>query len=338
MFLALFVYIVIRCLLQSEVSYINKTLMAVLNIFFVLPFLIHFAQKNEFGSENQIVRAVMITCTVATIITIVCLSNASVQEYVKFTILQIQEDEYIFRNDYRGFGLASRLTSNYGFILGFVAGMGCFYLKNNRWFLYCIPFLIVASLVNSRTSAIIAFSLITIYLFSSRQKGYALLVGVGACLFFGYFSNIMQLLNVDARTYEWIMSFQEQIADVAESGSMSASVTTSKLFGTMVVWPETVGQWLIGRGYDIFFAHSHLHSDNGWIRQLNYGGIFYLILFYNIFFRLLNRLVRHNNVSYMFAFLIVFSIVNTKTMSFPGDTLFPLMMFFYFFKTNKTLR
>ncbi len=331
LFSILFIFIIIRCALQLEMSFVNKTLMAFLNIFMVLPFLIHFAKKNGFGSEDQIVRAIMITCTIATIITMICIGNSIVQEVVKFQILQMDEEEYLFKNEYRGFGLASKLTSNYGFILGFIAGVGCFYLKRNKWFLFCIPFMIIAGVVNSRTSVIIASEIIIIYLFFSKQKLYAVIIGIVAFMFLNYFESFLELIGVNDRTFDWIMSFQDQVSSVAKTGNIHSSYTANIIFGSHVIWPENIDEWMLGRGYDIFYA-SGFHSDNGWIRQLNFGGLFYILLFYYIMIFLMRRLVNSHQRVYMLIFLLVFSVVNSKTMSYPGDTLFPLMMLFYFFK------
>ena len=339
LFLLILLFIILRCIIDGELSYINKTLMSFLNIFMVLPFFFQFANKYGFGSEEQIVKSLMITCTVATTISIICLINPGFQSIVKFDIMQLSSEEYLYNNDYRGFGLASYLTSNYGYILGLVAGMGCFYFNKNRWFLFVIPFMIISGLINSRTSALIATATVVVYLISSRKFAHSILVGFTAFLFLYYFDSLLRLLFVSDRTYEWIMSFEQQMSDVAESGSVYASSVGSQIFGSMVIWPDTFEEWMSGRGYDIFERRLGVgRSDNGWIRQLNYGGLIYLTLFYTMIIFLLKRMNSFNQRSFVLIFVAVFSIVNTKTMCYPGGTLFALLMFFYFLKTNKTLR
>lgn len=338
MFSFLFLFVVIRSSLEGDVSFINKTMMAYLNIIMVTPAILLFAKKLGYGSEEHFLKALLIAGSIATIITIVCLLNPSFQDYVRNQIIQVGEKDYIYNNDYRGFGIASAHTSNYGFTLGFLTGLGCFYLTQNKWFLYCIPFMIIAGLVNSRTSLIIAAAMIIIFLVRAQKKLYAFFVGCLGFLLFTYFDSFILIFGLSDRTYEWLMSFQQQMMSVAESGDLTASHAGSEIFGRMIIWPETTEQWIIGRGYDIFRAKGEIgNSDNGWIRQLNYGGIIYLLIFYSIFTYMLRRLKRYKQWSYLFVFLMVFVITNTKTTAFPSTQLFTLMMIVYYFKVKRTV-
>lgn len=336
MFSFLFLYVVIRCSLEGDMTYVNKTLMAYLNIIMVTPAMLLFAKKNGYGFEEQFIRALLLVGTIATIITMACLLDPSFQYYVRNQIIQVSEEEYIFNNDYRGFGIASAYTSNYGFTLGFLAGLGCFYLKQNKWFLYCLPFMIMAGLVNCRTSIIIAAVIIIVFMVSAQKNLYAFFVGCLGFLLFAYFDTFILLFNLSDRTYEWLMRFQEQMMDTAESGDLTATKAGSDLFGEMVIWPETIGQWFWGRGYDIFKDQGGVgNSDMGWLRQLNYGGIIYLLIFYSIIISILRRLKRCKQWGFLFVFLFVFVITNTKTMTFPSTQLFTIMMIVYYFKVTR---
>ncbi len=337
MFTFLFIFVVIRSSLEGDVSFINKTMMAYLNIIMVTPALLIFAQKIEYGTEEQFIRTLLFVGAIATIITIVCLLNSPFHEYVRNQIVQVSEEDYIYNNDYRGFGIASNYTSNYGFTLGFLCGLGCFYLKQNKWFLYFIPLIIIAGLVNCRTSIIIAAVIIMIFLVSAQKKIYALFVGCIGILLFSYFDTFILIFGLSDRTYDWLISFQQQMMSVVASGDLTASNAGSEIFGHMVIWPETDEQWILGRGYDIFKARGSVgNSDNGWIRQLNYGGIIYLLIFYSIIISLLRRLKRCRQWSYLFVFLLVFVITNTKTTAFPSTQLFVLMMLVYYFYVKRT--
>ena len=335
LFSVLLFFVFFRSGVEGDFTYINKTLMPYLNIFLVTPAMLHFAYKSGFGSEEQIIRALLLTGTIATIITIVCLLNPSFQDYARNQILQISEEEFIFNNDYRGYGIASDHTSNYGFTLGFLSGLSCFYLKQNKWFLYCIPFMIISGLVNCRTSALIALSVILLYLISVQKKGSAFVVGFLGFLLVGYFETFARLFGMEDRTYEWIMAFYNEVVNVVESRDITASDTGSLIFGNMVIWPENMEQWLWGRGYDIFRSRGGVgNSDNGWIRQLNYGGVLFLVLFYSIMISLLHRLKRNKQWSYLFVFIIVFTITNSKTTAFPSTQIFVLLMLIYYFKVK----
>ncbi len=336
MFSFLLIFVVIRSNLEGDMSFINKTLMAYLNIIMVTPALLLFAQKIGYGSEEKFLRALLLVGTIATIITIVCLLNPPIQDYVRNQIVQVSEEDYIYNNDFRGFGIASNYTSNYGFTLGFLSGLGCFYLTHNKWFLYCIPLMIIAGLVNCRTSIIIAAVILIVFLVSAQKKLYAMIVGCLGILLFSYFDTFILIFSLNERTYDWLMSFQHQMMRVATSGDLKASTAGSEIFGSMVIWPESSEQWILGRGYDIFWARGGVgNSDNGWIRQLNYGGIIYLCLFYSIFIYLLRRLRRCKQWSYFFVFLFVFIVTNTKTVAYPSTQLFTIMMLVYYYKVKR---
>ena len=305
---------------------------AILNICFVIPFLIKIAKDNGFGSEKQIVRALMITCLIATIITFICLVYPSFQSYVKLEMIRYSVDDYLYNNDYRGFGIANLMTSNYGYVLGFIAGVGCFYLKDNKWFIYCIPLISFAAMINARTGVLITVAVILTFLFSIREKVYAVVVFFLVFLFLLNIDSFMSLIQISDKTSEWIDSFTNQITDAVMTGDVTSSYTGNQLFDEMVVWPDYLEQWLMGRGYDIFSDHGDgIRSDNGWVRQLNFGGLLYISLLYGSLIMLLRRLWKNNNSQYMFVFLLTFIIVNTKTACFPGDSMFLLLFMMYYF-------
>lgn len=338
LFSVLLFFVFFRSGVEGDLTYINKTLMPYLNIFLVTPAMLHFAYKSGFGTEEQVIKVLLLVGTIATIITIACLLIPPFQDYVRNQILQLSEEDYIYNHDFRGYGIAAAHTSNYGFTLGFLSGLGCFYLKQNKWFLYCIPFIIIAGLVNCRTSIIIAAVIIIIFLVSGQRKLYAFFVGCLGIIIFSYFDTIILIFNLSDRTYDWLITFQQQMMSVAETGDLKASYAGSQLFDRMVIWPENVEQWILGRGYDIFKAQGGVgNSDNGWIRQLNYGGIVYLLIFYSIIIYIFRRLKLCRQWSYLFVFLSVFVITNTKTTAFPSTQLFTLMMMVYYLKVKRNV-
>ncbi len=334
LFLFLSVFIIVRSAFEMELSHINRMLMAFLNIFMVVPFFLQFSKEFDFCTEEKIARALMLTCTIASFISIACLTNPALYSYIKFSVIQVSENDYLYNNEYRGFGLASYLTSNYGFILGFIAGMGCFYIKENKWFLFCIPFVVIAGLINCRTSILITSSIIAILLFFERRTASSGLVVLFGVIFVLNFSYFLTFLNTSDRTLEWLTSFRQQIAIIL-SGEVSGT-EADDLFGRMIIWPEFLEQWFVGRGYDIFINKSGAEkSDVGWIRQLNYGGIMYLLLFYSVIMALLKRIHHSGHLSFLLVFIVTYCIANTKTLCYPGDTLFVLLMFFYIMKVKK---
>ena len=62
----------------------------------------------------------------------------------------------------------------------------------------------------------------------------------------------------------------------------------------MIVLPSSIDEWLIGSGKNIF-SDAHNNSDIGYFILLNYGGIFYLIMWISFCIYMFRRLYKLNN-------------------------------------------
>ncbi len=332
----LLLFVVIRSLLGGDISFIVQHILSVSSVFIVIPSFFYFANKNGFGDEKYIVRAVLIVSTIAAFFSIICLLNTPFNQFVRNQLIVYEETDYLYTNDFRGFGIASLLTSNFSFIQGFVAALGCFYLKQNKWFLFCIPIVIFSALINARTGVLISFVGFLIFFFSKNKTQYSVLFAV--VLIIIYFSLIDILLNlgIDERTIDWAISLQDEVGGVLETGSVMGSSTAETLFGRMWIMPEDFSQWIIGRGYSLFRGGMGVgNSDVGWILQLNYGGLIYITLLYSAIIYMARRLFNIKDYSYMFFFILSFMIINTKTSIYPHDTIFYLMLMIYVLKKDR---
>ena len=94
--------------------------------------------------------------------------NPSFNSYVKGQLLA--EDEYLVVHDYRGFGIAYRLTSSYGFILGLILGIGILLYNKFKWFIFVIPFMILSIILNARTGIIISLASLLVFFFLHKTK------------------------------------------------------------------------------------------------------------------------------------------------------------------------
>lgn len=335
LFVGLLIYVIFRSGFEGDSSFITKHILSVCNLFVVVPFVFYYADKSGLGTEKYIIRALLIMSSIAAFFSIICLLNPAFNTFVRERLIIYEETDFLFSNDYRGFGVSALLTSNYAYIQGFIGALGCFYLKDNKWFLLSMPFVLLSALINARTGFLVAFWGVVIFFLSKRKAQYSIIIGVVGLILFYNLNSILLGLGIDERTIDWIFSFQNEVEGVISSGSMMGSDTAETLFGRMWILPDTPSQWIFGRGYSLFRGGNGVgNSDVGWILQLNYGGIIYITILYSAILYILRLLIRKRSYAYMFFFLSTFLIINTKTSIYPHDTIFYLMMIVFVLKTT----
>ena len=327
----LVVYVVLRTVIGGDKAYIARHILGFCDLFLVTPMILFFAKKIGLAAEEQVVRAILVVSSFAAIISVLCLITPSLNDYVKNSLLQLSADDYIMVNDYRGFGYANLLTSDYGFLLGLVAGYGSLYLKNNKLFFLCIPLLLFATIINARTGVILAIAIIAVSTLAKRDFRYIFVIGALAFFLISYYEVFFEMIGVDARTMEWSMSVFKEAQDVSQ-GNIQESYAANELFNNMIVFPPSFLEWIVGRGYSIVKGGSAGYSDVGWILQLNYGGIFYVSLLYSFFFVMLRRLSAKRLRTTLGIVLVYILLINTKSSIFPGYSSFYLLFMFYAMK------
>lgn len=341
-FMAVLFYAVLRSFAHGESGdniEIIKHILCFTNLFLVVPFLIFVTRKHHLNTERQVINAIFIVSTLAAFISIMGAFYPPFDEYIRNYVMQYDEESYLMGNFSRGFGIASGLTSYYGYIQGTIVTMGIFYMKEIRWFLWFIPMVFFSALINARTGVLFSLWGVIVYCLLSRRQN-VLFVLIITLLFFAYIAEIINALPLGDGTKSWILAFVEELNSIYSSGDISTGSTTSKLFGSMVVWPRDVAEWFIGRGYVLFRTASH--TDVGWFLQLNYGGIFYLLLLYSAVGYMIKRLVANNLAMFALFFLGALVITNTKSIFYPGYGLFPFLTFIYsvkiIYKQNQDLK
>lgn len=336
-FLFLSFYVLFICLIGDDTKIITRHFLGLMHLFLVIPLLLIIAEKSGFGTNKDIVRALLIVGTIATFFSILCLVSPSFNQIVKNDIIQYSDEDFLAMLEFRGFGLADNLTGNYGFLLGVILALGFINLKDNKWFIPVIPFMFVAILVNARTGIIIALFGVLYKFFSNRNL--ALPLGI---ILFGWvvaanIETVLHLLNFSDETIKWITNTTTGIEEAFEAGDLSESGTLYALTNTMVVLPETLTEWIFGRGYDLFRNTQGIQaSDVGWIRQLNIGGLIYLITMIVFILYSTRRLyVKSRLKDITLFFFTVIIIVNTKSIIYPLHSCFYTLMMIYFLYTRQ---
>lgn len=323
-----FLCIVLYSMVRSGNEYIVRDIVSLVCAFAVVPFILFIARRMGICSKDRLIRAIMIVSAVAGCITMLCVFFPELDNYVRTQLIQYDEENYLYENLRRGYGIATALTSHYGYIQGTVIAICPFFLKENKWFVFFIPFIILSILVNARTGIIIAMWGIMVCSLVSRQKIALPLVIVVFIMYF-YLEDIMTALNFNPETIAWILDFSDQMEDIS-TGDFSSGAA-SRLAGDMIVWPSDLVEWLIGKGVVLYhnpFATEH--TDIGWFIQLNYGGIFYIFILFTAFVIMAKRLARLDLRTLMIILAGTVVIVNTKSSIFPSTSEFIFLMLLYF--------
>ena len=338
LFLLLLLYICVRASISGDYHFILMHFLSVILIFVFLPYILDIVRKKTNNPESTIVRSILIVSSIASVISMYCLLSPNFNLFIKETIIQYTSEDYLFDEESRGFGLASLLTSNYGYIQGTIAAIGCFYWKDNKWFVCFLPFIILSALINARTGALIAVGGILLFSLSKSNLIKTTFAFIAVYLAVLNLEPMMRFLNINEDTISWIMFFTDEANSIVLGQGIEESRTAQDLFEKMWVLPDNSIQWIIGRGFLLFRNTQGLpSSDVGWIVQLNYGGLVYLGLICLIILYCTRRLINFGEVKMAFFFLFAFLIVNTKSSFYPMKTHFFLMMFIYMICSNKLL-
>lgn len=326
LFIVVLLYSFLRSGIVGDYSYIVRHLLTVLYFVSVIPFLLVFANKVGIKSVPQLLTALLIISSFAGCVSVLAIIVPEIDEYIRGVIIQYQEDDYLYGKITRGYGLASGLTSSYGYIQGVMAALGFLYYKSNKWFLFFMPIVFFSALINARTGVLITIFGILVFMFSKNLKALVPVLIV-TTIFVFYFENIMRMLNINDFTVAWILDFQDKMVEEMYSGDIHNGYI-SNLFHRMVVWPSDF-EWIVGRGINLYDIKTKIgHSDMGWFIQLNYGGLLYVALLFSIFITIAKRLLKLNSAFAIF-FIGVVLVVNTKSIFFPSISFFPSLMLVY---------
>lgn len=232
------------------------------------------------------------TVFVASLLTLLMFLSPSFDSFYRSFGIEDIERYDSFEQRYRLFGISENLAFTYAYVLGFFGGYTLLILKKN--FTLIIPFFLftLGVMLNARIG-FLAIIFYVIYLFFIKRDTKSI---VTICLFVSvillfvnqYFEGVVDLLTFNKN---WVMEFFYEISDLLFGTNYLAvgSGTIETLTTSFVIWPDNLFQWILGRGESLFLKQG-MNSDVGFILQLNYGGIIFvlqlMVLMTFLFYRL----------------------------------------------------
>lgn len=275
------------------------------------------------------------TTIIACIITLVLLVSPNLNEFVRSTLLVEAREGLKDISFFRLFGIADDLLFSYSIAVSMGLCICMQYAKQRRLY-YCFVLLFFVGILFNARIGVIPFFVYMVYTIIVERRIGLLLKFVSVVTL-----TVLLLLNSGAfeefkDTIEWIVGGFEDLLGLFR-GELSGNF---EVLSDMIIVPDTVLGLLFGTGENVFLARKN--SDIGYILQLNFGGIIYILIFLLIVFSLYYKLKKYNRTQHRWfnlVFLGTFLICNIKGLFFftcSGMRLSMILFFLYVLSGKST--
>ncbi|MCK4620873.1 MAG: hypothetical protein KAT62_01530 [Desulfuromonadales bacterium] len=335
---------IFRDVFSGEIVYSDRLLAWGFQTFFFGTFILYCFENRSASLFNQLYW----TSFLAALLSVALLLSPTFDKYYE----SIQIDEYyeIYKNfevRYRAYGIAENLNFTYAFVMGLFSGYSFLLLKKNILFLIPMFVFLITVVFNARIGLVPIVFFVIYALFTGKYLKSFFVIAV--CLLSVLLTfKISQLLGFDLNgsilfsNMDWVLRFFSDIYNyIFFSNEIGKSSTMGTIFGDFLIFPDTVQQLFFGRGESLVLKEG-MNSDVGFILQLNYAGVFYLLTILFFIFFTTFRLVRIVGIGHWFVifYFVLLIILNTKGFVFaatPGGRLLPLL-YMYFISTALTTK
>ena len=290
--------------------------------------------------EDKVERVFFWCSVIASLISVYLIVNPGLNDFVRNSLLVPERDLEAGFFSFRSFGISESLLFTYPVSLGIAS---CICLENAKEKPLCylfLPFLLEAIMFNAR----IGFVPVLVYLGYrivlvrdiSLVFRFAALLGIGILLL-----KASGILEEYEATVTWLMDGFTEVINLltGKEGDKKGNVD---VLSTMIIFPKTILGLVFGTGKDVYLLSSVGHSDIGYILQVYYGGIIYLVLLLSFIFSISRRLKRSNTQHRWFNYVFIWTVLlcNVKgyfiTTNSGIRTLMLLAFIYLFYGDNNT--
>lgn len=293
----LLLYVVLRTLMGGETKFLVAHSLFLVDIF-ISYVIVYLAIKKKV----DLIKSLLITASIAGIISCLCLFVPSIHEFSRN--IQVINNDFLLEVSYRGFGVGDGLTFSYGVVLGLICALGICNIKKYVWFLFFIPFVVVAVLVNARIGFFPIMIALILFLGSEHKISYFLSFFLFLCVLWLAWEVYINKYFPEG-TLEWIMDFFTQMGEGTEGATVGTLLNTT-------IWPDDLFEWLCGKGRDVFDPTKAVRTDIGYLIQLCYGGVLYCLLLFLFVWAIFTPAYKAIPVTYMITLCLSIALVNYK--------------------------
>lgn len=320
----------IKLIYSSSALFTERLVFMMFESFFTAYILAYFLLK-KFKEKADIV--ILCVTILASIISVGLILRPDINEWVRFYFGLLQDERLSILIIYRGFGIADDLLFTYPIALS-IGGCLCIHYARKNKIYYCfLPFILIGIFFNARIGVVPIFLYIVYVSFFERKLGKILQMCLGGIVVYCFFK-YSGFLEGQERTIDWLIAGSEEVTSLVNDGETTGNFDA--LFGYMLVFPKTILGFIFGTGKDIFLAEQN--SDVGYILQLNYGGLIYVLFFVSIvvaLFRKLKSRIKTDYQWFSFVLLGTFLICNIKGTFFSTISGIRMLMLLFFIYTMK---
>ena len=338
-------YSIVRDILAGSEVYSFRFFAWAFQSFIFGFFIIYVIDKFNNWRENQlqIISLLYWTCFIASIFTLVLLTNKSFDTY--YQTIQLDDfDQYAdmaFR--YRAYGISENLTFTYSYVMGFFAGYTLLVIRKNIFLIFPFLLFVLAIMFNARIGIVALLLFFIIILVQKKFSNIIITVVLALIVLAAVAIKYSDLTAMMVSNKEWALHFFYDISDSIFGTHYASTSEMDQLTNSFIIFPDTFFHWVFGNGESLFLKTGGGNSDIGYIIQLNYGGLLFLIqiLVMMMFFsyRLCKTLTwRHWFVSIFICSIIILNFKGFIFAATPGGRiLFFLYVFYIYMYPNKKL-
>lgn len=327
MLLLIFYSFFIKFIFSSKANFATANLFILVESFFMAYVLARFYVRFYKEKAELWLLGVLL---IAALISFYLILHPDFNLYVRETLLITSDLDNTKDLLFRSFGIADSLIFTYPVVLGLGVCIALKQAELNKWF-YLVAFLFLIVIFFNARLGIVPIVLFYLYQIVKKRRFLKIVGQLSLLVVLFMVIASSDLAKEYEQTIAWVTDGFTEISNLL-LGEENEKTGNTDVLKTMFFFPDDIVGWLLGTGKDVFLASRN--SDIGYILQLHYGGIPYVLLCFLVpfsFYRLASKR-NHSNPWFNFVFIGTFIGCSIKGYIFftnPATRIFFLLLFVY---------
>lgn len=327
MLLLIFYSFFIKLIFSSKANFATANLFLLVESLFMAYVLARFYVRYYREKAELWLLGVLL---LAAFISFYLILNVETNIYVRNSLLITTDLDNTSDLLFRSFGISDSLIFTYPVVLGLGVCIALKQAELHKWY-YLVAFLLLIVIFFNARLGVVPIVLFYIYQIVKKRSLFKILAQFTLLIVLFMLIASSDLAKEYEQTIAWVTDGFTEISNLLQ-GEENEKTGNTDVLKTMIFFPGDIVGWLIGTGNDVFLASRH--SDIGYILQLHYGGILYVLLCFLVpfsFYRLASKM-NCSNPWFNFVFIGTFISCSIKGYFFftnPATRFFFLLLFVY---------